>query len=689
MKLFHVLFIILSYLPPCLVSSHTPAQPWAKRLAFPIFCSQHYNDHKNFMRHMWIESSDAQSINEVKDYLNLIPRNYTSQCRSCITCGGVFLSLISRLYYATNGPYGYDPYEVDYDESHALEEIHQVHSSGYLNSCECGDNDCLELSWDGNYFRKWNHKYFSYFRLYLHYCAQNPECDCYWIESSESALSISNTAYALFTNLAKQRLITPAFSEYWVAKAAGYTLKDGSRNYGEEYYPNAHGMASSLSTYTFFYSQYHQVLMDVASFIDCAFVSGDNNALDAIYETLGKIREEFLPLYNLCLIWHRHPKIYYERGLLKMHAGDSEGLLRDMQSLMSFVKHDEFKDILTSEMCQQEGEAYADLGMYDKAIASLNHAIQKDPNNKEAYFHRAAAYFETGNFDQALSDYLTSEKSKSLSKTLKVSSDFANALISGLMKGAQEAAVDFFPSLLNSAYGLSESLWVFGQHPIEQTTHFTNACYAATECAVKFCEKLDWAQVEEYAEDFKQFCERYYQLGDAEKGALIGQLIGKYGVDILAPGVTLKGVTAYKKLRNANRMCNLEAMAISTANKEVVQSAALIRSETRKSCFKRVKLHKDRQNKHIPGTNNYEPDKFRSILMHSDPDRLLTEFAGKGVKKNNIQPGIPGYVEKVDFGEFIGYYIDIKNPTSKIATTKGTIKYSKDGAHIVPSHPKG
>jgi len=33
--------------------------------------------------------------------------------------------------------------------------------------------------------------------------------------------------------------------------------------------------------------------------------------------------------------------------------------------------------------------------------------------------------------------------------------------------------------------------------------------------------------------------------------------------------------------------------------------------------------------------------------------------------------------------------VNNKNPDIKLPTTKGTIRYSKKGAHIVPSHPDG
>ncbi len=643
-----------------------------------------------FTYNTWIEPCDVESIKSVKDYLRLIPKNFDPDCYGCMSCGGVYLDLINDIDFATNGTGTY------YDE---VDEIRRLHRYVKYWNCEwCRSTDdslftddhCDELSWDGSYFRKWNHKYFYNFRYYLHYCSENQECDCYWVERCERALAINNLVYSLFENFANQELITPNFSEYWIAKSANCVREDGTRTYTLEYYPNAHGMASSLSTYTFFYSQYHQVLMDVATFIDSNSIYGNSNSLDQIYETLRKIMVKFLPLYNYCLKNHPHPKIFYERGMLKLHSGDNEGALQDIQSLMSLAESDKFKeqDILTSEMYQQEGEAYADIGTYDKAIASLSHAIEKDPNNKEAYFQRAAAYFETGNFEHALSDYLTSEKSKGLSHNLKTPNAFAGALKKGLIVGAKEAAVDFFPSLLNSAYGMGETLWVFGQHPIEQTTNFANACYNATECAVKFCEKLDWAKVEGYADDFKQLCENYYKLSDAEKGEQIGYLVGKYSVDILAPGATMKGIAAYKKFRDANRICNLEALLLSSENKIVLEELALKHSLEREIFFQKVKIDWYKQGKHISTAHNFQPGKSVVTINQERLNILLRQNAGKGQRIIG-EIGTAGYKERVDFKQIIGEWSKIMpdNSVKMIPTTKGVIVYSKTGMHMYPSNP--
>ncbi|MES2344772.1 MAG: polymorphic toxin type 50 domain-containing protein [Chlamydiota bacterium] len=77
----------------------------------------------------------------------------------------------------------------------------------------------------------------------------------------------------------------------------------------------------------------------------------------------------------------------------------------------------------------------------------------------------------------------------------------------------------------------------------------------------------------------------------------------------------------------------------------------------------------------------------KSIFQHSDPQKLVNEFAGKGMKLNKVSSGTPGYRELVNFGEPIGYAVDEKTGEA-VATTWGKIHYAKDGVHIVPAKPR-
>jgi len=91
------------------------------------------------------------------------------------------------------------------------------------------------------------------------------------------------------------------------------------------------------------------------------------------------------------------------------------------------------------------------------------------------------------------------------------------------------------------------------------------------------------------------------------------------------------------------------------------------------------KLHSGRQGKHIVGHNNYK--KGRSIFLGSESDaqQLIRKYGGTGQKINTNS-------ERVNFKKVIGKYVD--EITGKAYdTTVGTIRYSKDGAHIVPARP--
>lgn len=95
-------------------------------------------------------------------------------------------------------------------------------------------------------------------------------------------------------------------------------------------------------------------------------------------------------------------------------------------------------------------------------------------------------------------------------------------------------------------------------------------------------------------------------------------------------------------------------------------------------------IHPGRQGKHIPDHPNYIPG--RSILTHENPQALIDDFAGTGTPANKVPKGQPGYKERVDFGEQIGFFVD-EATGAKIPTTKGIITYSKDGMHIIPARP--
>ena len=74
---------------------------------------------------------------------------------------------------------------------------------------------------------------------------------------------------------------------------------------------------------------------------------------------------------------------------------------------------------------------------------------------------------------------------------------------------------------------------------------------------------------------------------------------------------------------------------------------------------------------------------IRSILTEN-VENLLPKL-GTGQKINNVEIGLAGSKERIDFGKVIGYYVD--EAGNKLPTTKGIVHYGKNGANIVPSNP--
>ena len=111
---------------------------------------------------------------------------------------------------------------------------------------------------------------------------------------------------------------------------------------------------------------------------------------------------------------------------------------------------------------------------------------------------------------------------------------------------------------------------------------------------------------------------------------------------------------------------------------KVVDTAKIVDKATDFTKFTK-KLHLGRQGKHIVGHNNYK--KGRSIFSGSvsDAQELINKYSGTGQRINATS-------ERVDFKKVIGKYVDEITGKS-YDTTVGTIRYSKDGAHIVPARP--
>lgn len=274
-------------------------------------------------------------------------------------------------------------------------------------------------------------------------------------------------------------------------------------------------------------------------------------------DTRNEILGIYQELYEKCLKNHASASLdtCYDYGLLARLYNNYDVSISMLHRLIDEAEKTGQLNSLDSHFYHELGSAYVEAQVYVKGIEYLSEAIRQDPENKAAYFDRAIAYFETGNFDFAHLDYMSSDKGLiSSPNLLPVSNEFTNALMASIISGAQEAVVDFAPSMCSSAYGLGEALWTGVEQPLESGKQFISACYQVTMSVGDYCKNVDWTTLDGYVGQLKTLYENYAQLSDEEKGQLIGHAIGKYGVDIFAVGIHICNKTGIQTSTNYGKI---------------------------------------------------------------------------------------------------------------------------------------
>lgn len=292
-------------------------------------------------------------------------------------------------------------------------------------------------------------------------------------------------------------------------------------------------------------------------------------------EYQSKIVNEFVKMKCQCLRTHISLQTLFNAGLADISMGNFQEAMQSASYLIESAIKSHQEDVLTVEHYQNLGLSCLECMKYAEAIQALSEVISYNPSNKEPYFLRAVAYFETGNFENAIQDFVNYRNEKVPLPPLSVSAEFVTGLTKGLKNGVQEAAVDFVPTLCLSAYGIGQCLWAFSHTPIESSANFFNACYETGETVVQAIKELDQEMLEDLAAELHETMLTFDKLGESEKGEVMGYSVGRYGVDIFAGVGAMKGIAAFKKLKDANRLCNIEALAISNAEKEVVIAGAV------------------------------------------------------------------------------------------------------------------
>ena len=373
---------------------------------------------------------------------------------------------------------------------------------------------------------------------------------------------------------------------------------------------------------------------------------------------------------DFCLKHHGNPRTHFERGAISFLEGRNLDALEHVYKAINLGID---LNSLGNEAVLMKAQAESELGLYARAVESLTHLIQKDPSNKKAYFERASAYFEVGDFDLGLEDYLASDFS-SHPPELKESIFFARGLFTGAAQGSALAIAHF-----------GETLWAFADHPIQVSQELVDSVCNCMEFLIEtsFNEKkelLATAMVEE----LQDLCKEWPTLSSEERGAKTGFVLGKYGINLFGGKWAIRGVQAFKELKKANSLLTFEASVASEQNRLKILAQAKASSETRKKACLTIEM--DKQGKHIVGHRNYQPGVSRSILEHKNPQELINNHAGTGFRECGVI-GEAGYQEIVNCKEFIGYNVVLETG-EKIPTTWGKIHYSSKGVHIVPTRPR-
>ncbi len=402
--------------------------------------------------------------------------------------------------------------------------------------------------------------------------------------------------------------------------------------------------------------------------------------LNEARDTILRLHEE---QYQNCIENHQWAGAYYHRGLLSFSQGQINEAFEDIRRFMDRLKDSE-KKLLSSEEYLNEGIIQSEVNLYNDAIVSLSKAIQKNPNNKMAYFERAAAYFETGEFDLALSDYLASGMRATIDEPgVSFSKDYAQGLVDGIKKGFTE---EFGEGLPVWSPILGVGLWALTSSPSPHAKLVSGvlACIAASAAYVA---------ADQISSELKELVTNWDHLTQKERGEISGYLIGKYGVDIFFMAGSAKMMKTYQDLKRANNVLTFEMM--------LLEESRVASLKNRYKAVEKYKKDKEYIKKYF-GKNSYSEQEIRDNLKTMGyqipkkpdgiPDNFITKYAdGVGICYHNpanpkheyirLMPGNSNSPNPAQQQPYIVHY-----RSGKALNSKGSLVDTQNiEAHIPPN----
>lgn len=167
-------------------------------------------------------------------------------------------------------------------------------------------------------------------------------------------------------------------------------------------------------------------------------------------EAIQKIDSKYKDIFIWCLQHHQPEGIAFENAIEHFLTGDLDYAIAQIRELIRAAETSNIQDELLAKLYLLKGEIQNECCRYSDAIIDLTAAIQKNPSMKEVYFERAVSYFELGQFDKALQDYLSS----GIRPTHPINpTQWGLGMGAGLLEGIGYSISDFVPSLLGSFKG--------------------------------------------------------------------------------------------------------------------------------------------------------------------------------------------------------------------------------------------
>jgi hypothetical protein len=263
------------------------------------------------------------------------------------------------------------------------------------------------------------------------------------------------------------------------------------------------------------------------------------------------INAEFLKYYALGNPYNSC-NVIYDHGLVQFANGNIENAVSLADEFLKLASN-ENKDLtsFSSEQLLNLGVTYNEAMEYSKAIDFLNTSIEKDPTNKEAYFQRAISYLEVGLFENAVKNFMLSDKEKNhVPIRSKAPDEFRDAFLLGLIEGSKGAVIDFIPSLFSFAYTTV-------LHPIDSLIDFADASHELMHVTKDYLNEVNWSQIEDpeglahalVEPGIKKLYENMKHLSPNEQGHLLGSTIGSFGIELVAGVGLVKGLAMQQGLQ--------------------------------------------------------------------------------------------------------------------------------------------